>query len=69
MHRILSVIAIAAGAWTIFVGAWGLIESVFGSEPLVGDIVEGQGWIASALVTAGIAAVALALRAFGSRYR
>ena len=33
------------------------------------DLAEGQGWIASALLTAGIAVIALAVRDFGDRDR
>lgn len=57
--KTLSTIALVAGAFGVFVGAWGFIEGTGGSDPA--QIAEGFKWVASALIALGISAICSAL--------
>lgn len=57
--KTLSTVALVAGAFGAFVGAWGLIEGTSGSDPA--QIAEGFKWVGSGLLALGISAICVAL--------
>ena len=57
--KTLSIIALVGGAFGVFVGAWGFIEGMNGSD--TAQIAEGLKWVTSELFFLGISAICSAL--------
>jgi len=58
MTRVLNAIIIVSGAWTAFIGMWGLIES---SSSSTTELQEMQLWISLALVSGGVGLITTGL--------
>ena len=61
-RKTLSVIGLVAGAWALFIGIWGVVDNG-GSAETQADVEEGFLWLAIAVISLAVSAIASALSA------